>query len=52
MNGPNCEPCTAAEKAWEIAWCWENQPDTYDWTSDYDRGREEAAMRAAHERRS
>jgi len=38
-----------ARKQQEIAWCWENQPDDYDWTAEYDRWSEEEAMWAAYE---
>ena len=48
MIEQGCEGCEKARKAWEIAWCWENQPDEYDWTADYDRGSECEAMWAAH----
>jgi hypothetical protein len=36
-------------KRQEIAWCWDNQPDDYDWTSEYDRYEEEQVMWKAYE---
>lgn len=34
------ENIAQARKDWEIAWCWEYQPDDYDWTGGHDVGRE------------
>lgn len=52
-EGCDCAVCedmsTPDKKQQEIAWCWENQPDDYDWTAEYDRGAEEEAMWASHE---